>query len=60
MKAYGLIRRMYIKYMDKQDCLEIGTKSKHMKLKSKNRATTRQIWKGKARMKNKKELLNEL
>jgi hypothetical protein len=56
MKAYGVIRRFYIKHMDQQDCLERGAKSKFMKISSKMRTTTRQTWKGKERSKVRKEI----
>ena len=59
MRAYGLVRRMSLKYMDKQDCLEQGAKSKHMKMTSKVRTASRRVWKGKERMMVRSILRNE-
>ena len=56
MRAYGLPRRAYSDWMDSVDELEYGIKG--VKIKSKNRRSTRRYWKRVERQSAKKYIYN--
>ena len=59
MRAYGVKRELSWKYMDQGDCLERGAKSQYMKMTSKYRQETRQIHKGRERLRVRQEIRDE-